>query len=268
MTANSLARDTPGFSWDFPPSAPEELVAPGDFAGKRGEYNKDGSECMPVGYFLTNSVLTHNQVEFVWNTGNGQEGAAFEYTVVWKPEYTVGGIPARQTKVKWAAMGANPAVPGRACVAPNLPAPIGTLDTSLETDTTKISASDTTIEVTGGSPLPGKFPIVIGKERMLVTGVSGTTWTVERGNGGTTAAEHRNAARDHEHAASARRCRKRDVHVPRFRTVASAPAGVADCLVPDPNPDNELLVRSCVLFKTTVFDLGDGIISRGGGGGS
>lgn len=41
-------------------------------------------------------------------------------------------------------------------------------------------------------PSQGKFTIIIDSEILLVTGVSGTTWTVERGHDGTTAAAHNN----------------------------------------------------------------------------
>lgn len=56
-----------------------------------------------------------------------------------------------------------------------------------------INASTTTITVTSkaGFPTSGNFSILIDSEQMLVTGSpSGTTWTVTRGQGGTTAAAH------------------------------------------------------------------------------
>ena len=55
------------------------------------------------------------------------------------------------------------------------------------------TSSATTITVASSAGYPGgttKFVILIGSELMLVTGVSGTTWTVTRGVEGTTAAAH------------------------------------------------------------------------------
>jgi len=66
-----------------------------------------------------------------------------------------------------------------------LPAPYGTLTAAIN-DTTQ-----TSITVNATATLPGTpFPIVIGTERMQVSAVSGSTWTVARGQGGTTAATH------------------------------------------------------------------------------
>lgn len=58
------------------------------------------------------------------------------------------------------------------------------------------TAGATSISVTSAADFPtqGKFTIIIGSEIMLVTGVSGTTWTVTRGYDGTSAAAHNNNA--------------------------------------------------------------------------
>lgn len=55
-----------------------------------------------------------------------------------------------------------------------------------------INDSVTTLSVASASSFPadGNFRILIGSEIMLVTGVSGTTFTVVRGREGTTAASH------------------------------------------------------------------------------
>lgn len=66
--------------------------------------------------------------------------------------------------------------------------------TTLAADITTTTA--TAITVTSGSsfpPLP-QFRILIDSEILLVTGVSGTTWTVTRGVEGSTAATHSNGA--------------------------------------------------------------------------
>jgi len=59
-----------------------------------------------------------------------------------------------------------------------------------------VTAGATAIDVTSGATFPtrGKFTIVVDSEIMHVTGVSGTTWTVERGKEGTSAAAHNNNA--------------------------------------------------------------------------
>jgi len=58
------------------------------------------------------------------------------------------------------------------------------------------TAGATTITVVSGAGFPtqGKFTIIVDGEIMLVTGVAGTSWTVERGAEGTTAAAHNNNA--------------------------------------------------------------------------
>jgi hypothetical protein len=55
-----------------------------------------------------------------------------------------------------------------------------------------ISAGDGTLSVSSatGFPSVGQFRVLIESEIVLVTGVSGTTFTVERGQEGTTAASH------------------------------------------------------------------------------
>lgn len=59
-----------------------------------------------------------------------------------------------------------------------------------------VTSGDAAISVASGSlfPTQGKFTIIVDSEIMLVTGVSGTTWTVERGHDDTTAAAHNNNA--------------------------------------------------------------------------
>ena len=49
-------------------------------------YNKDGTTCVPVEYTFTNNILTNNSVDLKWNVAT-QPGAAFKYTMTWKPEY-------------------------------------------------------------------------------------------------------------------------------------------------------------------------------------
>lgn len=55
-------------------------------------------------------------------------------------------------------------------------------------------ASSISVASASGFPTLGKFTIIIDSEILLVTGVSGTTFTVERGAEGTSAASHNNNA--------------------------------------------------------------------------
>ncbi len=58
-----------------------------------------------------------------------------------------------------------------------------------------ITASDTTFNVLSSVNFPSTpFIVLVGTEQMKVTNVSGTTWTVQRGVNGTTAAAHANGS--------------------------------------------------------------------------
>lgn len=59
-----------------------------------------------------------------------------------------------------------------------------------------ITSGDTSLTITSGTSFPssGDFRVVIDSEIVLVTAVSGTTWTIVRGQEGTTAAAHSNGA--------------------------------------------------------------------------
>lgn len=162
-------------------------LEPGFAAGSRGQYNKDGSQCVVVGYTFTNTILTNNQVNLKWDT-NVQPNAAFTYTMNWKLRpVDANGWTAVQPMVAWEESSpGNPIfVPGLACLSSNLPAPYGTLTVDNGATTLQVN-----VTVPPSALPPGPFPIVIGTERMLVTGVSGSTWTVQRGQGGTTQITH------------------------------------------------------------------------------
>lgn len=62
--------------------------------------------------------------------------------------------------------------------------------TTLGAAITSTTATSITVASSTGYPSGGNFQISIGSELMLVTAVSGTTWTVTRGVEGTTAATH------------------------------------------------------------------------------
>ena len=66
--------------------------------------------------------------------------------------------------------------------------------TTLSAAITSTGATSLTVTSSTGYPSTGNFRIRIDSELMLVTGVSGTTWTVTRGIESTTAAVHSNGA--------------------------------------------------------------------------
>ena len=158
-------------------------------SGNRGG-NKDNSTCKLVAYDL--AFLGTREIAFVWDT-TGQPNAAFAYKVDWAPEFVdpVTGLPKR-TKLAWTVTGSTPNyVDGRACLSPSLPYPYGTLGVTIGVSDTTLVVGPPAVPVT----LPATpFPIVIGNERMSVTAVSGTSWTVTRGAGGTTSAAHPSGA--------------------------------------------------------------------------
>jgi hypothetical protein len=167
---------------------------PGYAEGKRGKYNKDGSEpCVKVNYTFDNDILTDDRVHLSWDV-NVQPYAAFSYTMFWKLRpVDADGWTSVRPDVAWDPDGNGQPifVPGIACLSPNLPAPYGTLATA-----GGINASATTFTVSTTAVLPSgvKFPIVIGTERMQVESVSGAaspyTLNVTRGTGGTAADSH------------------------------------------------------------------------------
>ena len=149
--------------------------------------NKDGSPCVIVDYTFVGPVINNsNNGHQVWDTSL-QPGAVFTYQISWFPVWAQSnGLPA-PTQVAWDPALAN-YVDARYCLTKNLPASLGTLASAPD----PITDSQTTITVNGSaitSATPN-FPIVIDAERMNVTAISGTTWTVQRGQGGTLAKSH------------------------------------------------------------------------------
>lgn len=228
--------------------------------GRRGPSNKDGSACIAVGYTFVNDILNNNTVSLTWDTSGTQKGAAFEYTVTWKPEYVdaTSGLPSRVTKVQW--QGLVTPVNARACIGPELPASYGALAGAIPDNvatTFTITASSLAAPV-----LP--FPVNVGSERMTVVAISGGTWTVQRGAGGTIAPLAGHAAGAQVMSTplpldgSGNQMQMCVVEERWFSTLA----GEADC--PAPADPVTTPPRSCVRVTTTVFDIGDGVMIRGG----
>jgi hypothetical protein len=241
----------------FPPGV-GNITQPGYAAGQRGMYNKDGSPCVPVGYTFTNDILNTNSVLLQWNVPS-QPAAAFRYTVTWQPEYVdaTTGMPNRVTRVAWygptGVLGAL--VPGRACRSANLPSPLGALGNA-------IGAGDSVIPVMVSASVPGTpFPIVVDNERMIVTAVAGGSWTVVRGAGGTTAAVHAAATAVMTTPLPLDGAGKEmRMCIAEEGWIAIEP-GVPGCPLP-PTPGAPATPPACVLYSTTVIDIGDGFMSR------
>jgi hypothetical protein len=153
--------------------------------GERGTHNKDGSGCVPVPYDFTNNIAASNNVIMRWDT-TLQPAAALTYTLTWEPEFVdeTTGLPP-PTQVAWELDASGQPLPGkivtgRACLSSTLPAPYGTLNAD----------NGTTLNVTAGTVPAVPFPIMIGGERIHVTGIAGPIWTVQRAQGGTQQQSH------------------------------------------------------------------------------
>ena len=277
------------FSGSVPPNVADPITGivsgglsitePGYAEGRRGGWNKDGSGCNAVAYTFTNDILSSdptkkNSATLRWDTG-AQPNAAFAYTLTFidEPVDSGFGIPTSRTKVAWEF---NPdgspkyVVYAVACVSPQLPEPYGTLAAGLTA-----SVSDTTITINGPALPTGvgvSFPIAIGPapsgsnaiERMQATWQSGTatssTYTVQRMQGGTPLASH-----------------------PAGAQVMSTPLPIdPNPYLPTPlyppntvNPYAGKQANMCIAdegwvsvgggpvrFTTTIFDVGDGAVSR------
>jgi hypothetical protein len=251
----------------FDSSAPgaTDITKPGYAKGERGAFNKNGAPCAPVGYTFTNNIVSDNSVVLSWDVAS-QPGAAIKYTMTWKPEYVnaLSGMPARVTRVAWYdSMGIlGPLVPGRACLSPDLPFPYGTVGA------VAIVVGDLVIGVTASIPVPTPpFPIMIDQERMTVTGVAGPSWTVVRGVGGTTAAIHNPGA-----SVMSTPLPLDGAGVQMRMCIAeegwsSVYPGANDCpttatVSPNPSIPIPTVPLACVLYTTTIFDIGDGAVNR------
>jgi hypothetical protein len=120
-----------------------------------------------------------------------------------------------------------------------------------------ISDSATQITVTTSATIPATpFDFVIGTERLRATSVAGSTWTVQRGVGGTMAAAHDDGAK------------VMSTPLP-IDPNATRPGGAANTFqgkqVPMCIAEEGWVAfsRTQVQVTTTIFDIGDGRSLRG-----
>lgn len=243
---------------------------PGYAEGQRFQ-NKDNSTCVKVDYTYENNILTQNTVRLTWDTG-AQPNAVFVHTAFWRPEFIdpTTGFPKRRTKVAWELDGSgNPIyVFANSCLSQTPPAPYTTVGA------TGLDGSSTTLQVnTPAGTLPQvPFAVAINSERLTVTAVSGNSWTVVRGAGGTTAAAHvggasvmstplpidNNASKPgggpNPYVGKQNRMCIWD------ETYTSVPAGSYDCSTTSPGYNPNIPV-ACIQRSSSVFDIGDGFMS-------
>jgi hypothetical protein len=156
--------------------------------GKHGAFNQDGS-CSALSYFTSNMFVTSKQLHFRWPTSEGPK-ASFEYTidsdtntpkVGWlNKDGVLADKAADQTEVV-------AYINAPTCISDQLPAPYGALSQVASATATqiKVSTSPPSGAVLPVPPVP--FSIIIGRERMRVDAIQGTTWTVTRNFNGANA---------------------------------------------------------------------------------
>lgn len=161
--------------------------------GLRSPLNKDGAgTCSATDYFVSNMLPSNGRLHFRWPVDiiDGQPSAVFKYTM---------NLPSSNAMVAWLNTDGTPAtgsdpnvfpyfIPAAACLTNVAPAPYAQLGSSISATTLQINV----VNSLSPGQLPNRpFPAVIGSERILVQQVTGNgTWTVARGQGGTSAASH------------------------------------------------------------------------------
>jgi hypothetical protein len=165
-------------------------------AGNRGG-NKDGSACVAGNYTFLNDIPGSNTVYFQWDQSS-QQTAAFSYFATFNPEFVnAAGASTTVAMAAWERIvPTDPNSPprfekARACTSDTLPGVIGTLPSA-------ITSSQTTINVSANPAIVPPLPFAIlvqsqssnEPERMKVTAINGSVWTVVRGDGQTTPVPH------------------------------------------------------------------------------
>ena len=173
----------------------------------RGGYNKDGGTCSTSTFYASNKLLTANgQVHFRWPVTGAASPEVFAYSVT--------SLNALPPKVGWLYSDgsgfATDAITNKTVAyiaAPQcllasgqafLPAPYGILSQNANGSTLQIKVN--TSPQNSVQPVPSPFPaggfdIIVGGERMHVGSISGSTWNVQRGQGGTANTIHSSGAR-------------------------------------------------------------------------
>jgi len=150
----------------------------------------DGSCAASVDYFATNNLVTtkNEKLHFAWQTDSF---AAFAYKVnipsTTEPYLQLAWLPKNGPPIYIPAPYCKVLVPATALPTQlPLPSPYGTLDQDVKLNSSKIQV---TLLPGVGPPAVGSA-IVIGSERMIVTGIGSNSWSVQRGDGFTTKATH------------------------------------------------------------------------------
>jgi len=172
--------------------------------------NKDGSgltsdgatgpACAALDYFASdtagnNTGLSEDLVHFRWDQSGAFASASFLYTIFYA------AVPPNPIRVGWldqnGHLAVGPGVDQNSVVAIDAPTCLGGTNAALPSPLGKLTAdiddNSTTLKATfSHPPVPFPFPIVVGSERMNVTGPGQNvfTWKVQRGALLTTPAAH------------------------------------------------------------------------------
>jgi len=174
----------------------------------RGPYNSDGSCGATSDFFASNKLQTGNgQVHFRWPVGSGgQPLAAWAYNVVSTSSAPpkLAWLNSDGTKATQAITDKTPAYLDSATIplqcqltngqAGVLPKPYGVVSNSANSNTTRIKVDTSSPNAVLPTPA-APFDIVIGTERMRVTSVQNSNWTVVRATGNTSADSHPTGAK-------------------------------------------------------------------------
>ena len=192
-----------GESFIVPDGTNPPSTSPKFLAGVRGSLNTDGA-CAAVNnvsYFATNTIAVDQTLHFRWHVGqepDSEPNAAFLLT------FNTGSTQTPNPQFAWLTDGSgNPQfIAAQSCLQyAQAPQPANKLPARLASLTADVSATDKMIKVdttTASVAVPAPpFAITIvdandatKKERLLVTKIGGSNWTVTRGHGKTTPASH------------------------------------------------------------------------------
>jgi hypothetical protein len=254
----------------------------------RGPFNSDGACSASSDFFASNKLPTdNNQVHFRWPVGNSDQKLA-----VWT--YSVVSSNALVPKLAWLnndGTKASSAFPDPTiqpppapayldgnilqCQSGVLPQPYGVVSTSANQNTLTIKVNTSPQNAVLPTPTSFPFDIVIGTERMSVTGIQGSTWTVDgnptRAKGGTSPSSHPAGAK------------VMSTPLPLLPTTTPFQATLADGVTPVTFPPNKGYLpgnqaQMCIVgaptpvppanpsdpptgeWSTTIIDIGDGWI--------